>query len=261
MFTYIKNKYNSNPMWVLEGSESPKNLLIYNIEFDTAPYLRLTKTVDEFYEMHKSKFWYNIKRDEKLFSTEFGRLDFIVISEKNELLQYLPKIQELFANRWEKDYTSFEWKTKTGFQKYHDAMIDLASTGNGEIALLAHNQTILAFAYCLKYEKTYYFFQHAVSRNPLYRKYSLGKILIRQLIESAIQREFEIFDFMTGNQAYKKEWANDRKKVYIHVAGNKNLCGFLTTIPKIVYYTISSFVHKNEKIKSPLKSLLKLNSI
>lgn len=247
-----------NPKWVLEGTKKDASLLVYDIEFDVAPYLKLPKTVDEFYEMHKRKFWYNINRGKKLFISDFGALDFIVTSEKDLLLQYLPKIQELFAIRWEKSHTSFDWKTKSGFQKYQDAMIDLASTGNGEIALLVNNQTVLAFGYSLSYDKNYYFFQHAVIPDPRYRKYSLGKILIKQLIESAIQKNFEVFDFMTGDQGYKKEWANGEKKVYIRVSEDKSILGILNFLFKITIYKIRTFIHDNKKFESYLKKLLKL---
>lgn len=261
MFTYIKNKYNQDPLWVLEGSESPRDLFRFNIEFDVAPYLKLPKTVEAFHEMHKAKFWYNIKRDEKLFVNEFGPLNFVVTADKEMLLQYLPRIQELFAARWAKAYTSFDWKTKEGFQKYHEAMLDLADTGHGEIAVLLNKQSVLAFAYALKYNKTYYFFQHAVTTNPLYRKFSLGKIFIKQLITSTIQREFEIFDFMTGSQGYKREWADGEKKVYIQISAKKTLRGFLTSAPEVLFYSLRSFIHKNKKIESFLKNLIKLSSL
>jgi CelD/BcsL family acetyltransferase involved in cellulose biosynthesis len=256
MFSYIINQYNMHPRWVLEGSKKPKGLLVRDIAFDAAPHLQLPETIDDFYGMHKRKFWYNINRAERLFVNKFGQLDFIVVSDKAALLQYLPKIQELFAVRWAKSYTSLDWKTKNGFKKYQEAMLDLASTGNGELAVLVNNRNVLSFGYSLFYGSNYYFFQHAVDPDPRYRQYSLGKIFIKKLIESTIQRGFEWFDFMTGDQDYKREWATGSKKVFIRVAEEKSIPGYLRFLLKGTIYKGQSFIHANKRLEGWLKKVI-----
>jgi hypothetical protein len=258
LFTYIKNKYNKNPQWVLEGEKKNSAGITCDIEFSVAPYLILPKTIKDFYGMHKRKFWYNIKRAEKMFATDFGELKFIVTSERDLLLQYLPKIQELFAARWKDGYTSFDWKTKEGFLKYQEAMLDFASTGNGEVALLFHKQMVLAFGYMLIQEGNYYFFQHAVITDSNYRKYSLGKILIKKLIERAINNNLKTFDFMTGDQRYKREWSNGEKKVYYRLVENKNVLGVLKLIFKAVIYKGRSFIHRNKRLEIFVKKIISL---
>ena len=235
MFTYIYNEYNQKPAWVLEGTGKDRNKFVCDIEYDVAPYLNLPETLDVFYKMHKPKFWYNINRAEKIFELENGPLSFSIVSDNELLLKYLPQIQELFAKRWKESFIFFDWKTRKGFQKYQDAMLDLAVRGCGEIAILTCNGTLLTFAYSLMYNKRYYFFEHAVTREEHYKKYSLGKILIKKLIERCIERKFEIFDFMTGGTPYKKEWAKSEKIVYMRVSEAKTLYGVLQYGCKIVF--------------------------
>lgn len=260
MFTYIKNEYNRNPGWVLEGTEKDEGMLVYDIEYDISPYLIIPETVNDFYKMHKPKFWYNINRSEKLFEKEIGPLSFNVISDKDLLLRYLPQIQQLFAARWKDSFILFDWKTKKGFLKYQDAMLNLAANGCGEIAILTYNDTLLSFAYSLIYNKRYYFFEHAVIREEQYKKYSLGKILIKKLMESVIERKFEIFDFMTGDTPYKKEWAKEEKKVYLRIAEAKTPYGLVKFSCKVFLCQARKMWHKWRHKDKALLLINKLHS-
>ncbi len=256
MFTYVKNNYNLEPNWVLENTNKNKKFIEIDIEFDVAPFLELPETLENFRKMHKSKFWYNIKRSEKKFNEEIGELEFIVTSDKDLLKKYLPKIQTLFSKRWEQTYSSFDWKTKEGFKKYYDAMLDLAEDGNGNIAVLVHNDEVLSFAYNLIYNNSLYFFQHAVSPDTKYRRYSLGKVMIKKLIDHSIYKKYEIFDFMTGNKGYKKEWSTNSKKIFIRISEKKTIIGFNKFVFKYIFYNIKKFIHRNERIKNILKLII-----
>lgn len=227
------------------------------IEFDEAPYLELPKTVGEFRKAHKHKFWYNIARGEKLFLRDFGPLEFLVTAERDLLFEYLPKIREVFSRRWNNVHTSLGWDRAEEFKKYHDAMIDLSTAGNGEIALLVNKGVVLAFAYNLICDKKYYFFQHAVRPDQKYRKYSLGKILIAHLMEDVIRRGFETFDFMTGKHGYKGEWADKSRKVYLRVCEKKDFSGYFRFLAKTAFYRLRSFVHRHKKAEFLLKRLIK----
>ena len=239
MFDYLRNKFNESPELFLEDCLK-KNYLY--VKYTEAPYLLLPKTIDAYKALHKRKFWYNLRRSEKLFQSEFNNLNFEVIKDEKNLDFFLDQVFVLFNKRWNKKYTSSTWKNKKGFNEYKKAMIELASGDNAFLAVLYDSdKTLLSYGYCLNQENTIFFYQHSTSVESKYRKYSLGKVLIHHLLKYSVKNNYEKFDFMAGNSLYKDEWAKDTKIVY-RLIGRKKLINYLKMlIVKIRYFLQFNF--------------------
>ncbi len=250
MFDYVKNKYNQNPNMVTEDNLENSNLYV---KFINAPYLILPNTIEEFHKTHKSKFWYNLRRSEKLFSKDFGGLNFKILKSKDDLDVFLDKVFMLFNKRWEDEYLSTPWKCKDGFMRYKEAMMDLAIHDKAFLAVLYdNNDELLSYAYCLEDIDTVHFYQYTTIIDNKYRKYSLGKVLLHKLLEYTITEKKVKFDFMNGEQPYKMEWAKQKKSIYIEIKGK--------TFKSYIEYFLLRFkvyLQFNDLFRDKLKATLK----
>ena len=251
MFDYVKNEYNPSPNMVEEEKKTSGNLYI---EYMKAPYLKLPKTLEDLRKLHKKKFWYNLRRSEKLFNENIGDLKFKIVKNKEELEYFMEKVFFLFNDRWKDEYVSFPWKCKEHFDVYKKAILDLSSKNRAFLAVLYYKETLLSFAYCIKQNGKVYFYQHATSREEKYKKYSLGKLLIWKLLEYLIEQEKDVdeIDFMLGEQKYKLEWAKNTRKIYIEIKG-KNAFSYL----KYYLIKVKIYLQFNETTRRILKNIFK----
>jgi hypothetical protein len=219
MFDYVKNKYNQCPDMVAHNDLNKDYLYV---EYTKAPYLMLPKTLENFRSLHKKKFWYKLRRYEKLFQKDFNELTFSIVKDQKELSFFLDQVFILFNKRWNKEYTSCTWKHKEGFDKYKKAMIDLCSSNEAFLAVLFDkNKKLLSYGYCLDQDNTIYFYQHTTITDSEYRKYSLGKVLLHNLLKHAVENKYDKFDFMAGDASYKYEWTRNVRTIYISVGRKK----------------------------------------
>lgn len=252
MFDYVKNRYNPNPDMALQGDLD--NNCLY-IKYLDAPRMAIPNSLEEFLASHKSKFWYNLKRLEKMYGNEVGDLSFEVIKDEERLGVFLDQVFRLFKERWKDDYVSSPWKCRAGFEEYKNAMVALAKSGNGFLAVLyGENNKLLSYGYCLVEEGTVYFYQHTTVTDQKYRRYSLGKVLIHNLLKYLIiEKKNKFFDFMSGEQTYKREWAKDTRAIYIKVDGR--------TVSSFVRYYLLKFrlyIQFNELFRGKVKTILKI---
>ena len=250
MFDYLRNKYNQSPVFISEDDLDKDYLYV---KYTEAPYLLLPKTLDDYKALHKRKFWYNLKRSEKLFQSEFNKLNFEVVKDEKNLDFFLDQVFELFNKRWSKEYTSATWKHKKGFDKYKKAMIELSSSDNAFLAVLYDkNRKLLSYGYCLDQVNTVFFYQHTSTVDLKYRKYSLGKVLIHHLLKYAVNNKYDKFDFMAGDSSYKYEWAKDTKIIYRSI-GRKKIINYL----KMYLVKMRYFFQFNYYSRSALKLIFK----
>jgi len=64
---------------------------------------------------------------------------------------------------------------------------------------------------------------------PKYEKYSVGLVLINKTIQHAISEGAEVFDFLTGSEAYKFRWA-DRVRVNYSLNYYRKKSDYLTVL-------------------------------
>ena len=223
MFDYLVNSYNQSPSLITESDLDQGYLYV---KYTEAPYLVLPESLENLKPQHKRKFWYNLNRSQRLYEARFGALHFEIIRDQENLDYFLDQAFDLFNKRWEGEYTSAVWKSKDGFRLYKEAMIDLASKGNAFLAVLYdEKKKLLSYGYCLDQDNSLYFYQHTTILEPMYRTFSLGKLLICSLLKFATTEGYEKFDFMAGTSPYKYEWTKEAQVIY-EVIGSKNFINY-----------------------------------
>jgi hypothetical protein len=239
MFLYIKNKYNKLPNFVIEPFKKEVNFLYMKVY--TSPYMYIPKTEDEFYALHKSKFWYTIKKKIRKYEEAYGDMIFKKVIDIDEQDIILDQCFELYNKKWEGYYSQSLWKEYSSFKSYKEAMYELSKNSKASLyVLLDKNDNLLSYAYCLNDDKKFYFYQHTSSIDIKYRKFSLGKILIYKILLDIINNNnYEIFDFMIGEHPYKMEWAKKTKNVYLKIP--KNFKGYIKYAIKYLQLNIKKY--------------------
>jgi CelD/BcsL family acetyltransferase involved in cellulose biosynthesis len=88
------------------------------------------------------------------------------------------------------------------------AALKLSESRAAFIATLGSQRGIMAAAYCLRDTKNVYYFQTGMSAAGA--ALGAGATLLYMLIRWAASQGYEWFDFLKGDEDYKKPWATDR---------------------------------------------------
>ncbi|MEJ3652817.1 GNAT family N-acetyltransferase [Actinomycetes bacterium KLBMP 9759] len=258
MFEYVENEYNPNPRLVLQRCPTPPEKLTAHFPYSTSVTFPIPATHDEFVALHGRKYWQGVRRKERRLVEDVPDLRFRVVRDEDGLREVLPKVQQLFAERWASEFTSFAWKTPSGFEPYADAMVELARQGRGEVAVLEGGGRVLSFAYCLIEDDTYYFYQHASTPDAELRKRSLGKLFVSKLIQDLVlHRRCAVFDFMTGTSEYKREWARSEQQIFFRIEKDRTLSGRIAFAASWLAYRAKFYVQfENPRLRAVAKALL-----
>lgn len=255
MFLYVHNNFNPSPSMTLSGKRNPNE---YLVEYWGAPLYLLPRTVAEFESSRGAKYWQTLRRKQKHFESDFGKLDFAWVTSAEELEFWLPKVHELFLARWSDRYVSSSWKTAEGFAEYARALFHMAAMGQASLAILSRAGELLSFSYNLHQDNIIYFYQHATKDDPRYHKYSLGRIFLTHFLREVIaSARFNAFDFMVGEAGYKFEWADRTQRVFLKVTRreNEHRWHYLARVAKA---KMTVRVQKTERLKNLILLMMRL---
>jgi len=214
MFGYVDNE-SRKTLCLNSHKDLLKKEYIF-LEFSKAPFFYIPDNLDDFKKQHKKKFWYNLRRQEKLYCEKYGQLNFDVFQDAESINLFLPKVKKLFQDKWKEEYTSLCWKNDKCFSDYSKEFVRRCSTNNAFLSVLTDKDNkLLSYCYCMVEESTVYLFQHTTIVNTDLKMYSLGKLIMWKLIVFLIEsNKYDKFDFMHGESSYKYEWTKDYERVF-----------------------------------------------
>lgn len=115
----------------------------------------------------------------------------------------LKTLAALHATRWKGESRAFRSRE---YVEFHQAFAPLMLERNGlRLFSLETDSHVLAMSYCLYVGGRYSFYQ--VGRDPAFSADRAGLVLMHQVIEEAIREKALVFDFLSGDEAYKYRWA------------------------------------------------------
>lgn len=74
----------------------------------------------------------------------------------------------------------------------------------------------MSIHYGIIFRKTYYYYIISNIRS-VYDRYSPGRLLVHFLIRFCIKKKFFFFDFLLGDENYKKNWSNETNKIFYYI--------------------------------------------
>jgi CelD/BcsL family acetyltransferase involved in cellulose biosynthesis len=165
-------------------------------------------------------------------------------SRPEQVAAALDDFFRLHRLRWAVDGGS-QGITSPDIEAFHRCVVPvLASEGKARIYSLRLGPDVLASVYMLSDGPRRYFYQSGY--DPAWGNRSPGLVLLARTIEDAFAEGAQSYDFLRGEEAYKKEWATaERSTVSVTAAGH--------TLPALLYDTRIRAVRN---AKSALRTLL-----
>ena len=212
MFLYVKNSCNKQPRFVRELDFTKNKYLEL---FLPAPFLPLPETKETLINSKSRKFWYNIRRSEKKAQEALGQLNIEWIASGKAFDQVIGQIFELYKFRWRGQYTRSPFVLEKKQPLLAADLRQLIENGEAEIGVLYFSRRLVGAATILINGSSYHLFGLVVDPSQEIRSFSVGKIILKNCIFRAVDRHFRVFDFMVGDDQYKKEWTSNQAQIYL----------------------------------------------
>jgi CelD/BcsL family acetyltransferase involved in cellulose biosynthesis len=150
-------------------------------------------------------------RKRESFFRRRGELTIEHLQDSKTILPLLPEFFAQHINRWKRSGKSSLFVNdahRTFYERLTQRAVDKDWL---RFSRLAWNGRPIAFHYGFCYRGRY--FWNAASFAPDLAEHSPGQILLRHLMEAAIEEGAAVFDFGTGDQAFKRRFASDHHRV------------------------------------------------
>lgn len=237
VFDFLSSEYRNWDVLQISLLTDGSNLLSYfnkgNKHFDSAikqssvaPFISLSDNFGEYIKKFNSKQRYNIKSRQTKLYEQFG-VKYIACNPSQifEGLKTLFHLHELRAKR--KDIMS-TFKGPHLFN-FHYALSQRISKHDWIwLRFLKTKEEIISVAYGIQYGKHLFYYQ--IGLNPEWERYGPGAVLIYEVIQEAFSRNYKEFDFLRGNEEYKKTWTQNHRALFDMKIYNRTLCGNFSKI-------------------------------
>lgn len=231
-----------NPFTVLDLEHLPEksevfpfimgSCLYYDYDVqDICPYIELPSNWDEYIETLDGKFRRNLNYETRRFFKDYDGT-FSSVTDVDVLDSSMDKLIELHQKRWRKKRMPGAFYSKR-IRNFHKD-VARAMLLKGALSLFELKDRAKVVSSLLSYHiggKRYYY----ISGYDLdYSKRSVGTVILGLAIKFSIEAGDDTFDFLRGDEEYKKNWTSLKKKNMRLVAANKSIAGKLFS-----YYIIA----------------------
>jgi len=168
------------------------------------PYIPLSVSWDGFVKELSGNMRRNLRRRMRRLEEKY-KVEFKKQNEIDSLQQDMKTFFYLHQRRWQSKGREGSFVADPKFQ---DFLLDVSECFAEKrwlnlYFLTANNEPISA-ALCFEYSKTLYYYHPGF--DPAYSKYGVGNLLIMHLLQDSIQKGIEKFDFLKGDESYKRDW-------------------------------------------------------
>ncbi len=175
---------------------------------DVALSLRLPASVEAFRRGIRSNLAADTRRKRRRL-TEIGPVEHAVARTPAQMAEAVAAMAERKSRRF-LETTGSDPFARPAFRAFYDRMSEHAP-GDGQVqaSVLRVGGEVVAAHWGMVHRGRFYYLMIGWSAGDWFR-YSVGRILIDELIAAAIEDGLEVFDLTIGDEAYKSDWANER---------------------------------------------------
>ena len=172
---------------------------------DVCPYITLPSTGGEYEARLSSSYRSNLKRKKRKVCNAQG--EFFIIREEKFIDGFMNVLESLHRERMTE-------KGKNGFSIHHffwefhrKIARDFFKKGWLLLGGIKMDNKIVCCQYSFNFFKKTYYYQSGMSKE--YSKYSLGNVLMSNMINESIAMKNKEFDFLRGKEKYKFFWTKE----------------------------------------------------
>ena len=123
---------------------------------------------------------------------------------------------------------------------YRAAAVDAAMADVIHVSRLEVGGVVAATSLGLRFKGCYYLILSSYQDGELSR-YGTGRIHLRELLRTAIERSFTLFDFTVGDETYKSEWCDVELRLFDLLTA-RSATGFATVTSISAYRRTKRFI-------------------
>lgn len=188
------------------------------IHYDLSPRLDLSVGWDAIAARRSSRTWSGLRRKAKRLGAA-GEVRYVHVTDEGSLLEWLPKVWDLYAARASSVRRARLWGSSAGQAFLSEWMAGLAREGALDLCLLVVADRPEAFVFGIRDPNCYYLYGLAFDpRSPLGR-YSPGEQLLIHVMKESAAAGIPTFDFLVGDEPYKRAWSDEARPVNTYVLG------------------------------------------
>ncbi|MDG4553804.1 MAG: GNAT family N-acetyltransferase [Candidatus Competibacter sp.] len=221
--------------WVLQDEQIAWNLpskCISTENFKTLPH-DFNKLLGNF----KKKKRYNLRAMARKFLDAGGRM--IASTDRSSYKYFLDILFLLHQKRAEERIHKSTF-AGSRVEAFHQQLIH--STDRACFYGLLLNQQIISVIYGFKFDNRFFYYQ--VAHDPDYADLSPGTVLLFFVIEDCCLKGVKEFNFLQGDESYKKIWTNESRALYRCVFSNKTWRSYIFDFVDQVRFLRNRFLRK-----------------
>ena len=163
--------------------------------------LDLRTGYDDYVRSLSKSLRYDVRRLDK---PPFSSGEASIVSSTPETVQRdLDVLFDLHARRWRRRWQPGAFTAR--HQAFHREWANLAAaSGRLRLSTLLLGGQPVGAIYCMSLGGSTYYYQAGV--DPAHRSISPGTLLIASAVKNAVEEEHTRFDFLRGDEAYKRRW-------------------------------------------------------
>jgi len=150
----------------------------------------------------------SLKRHFNYFNRN-GELNIKHYYSKNEIIKHLDSFFQQHIDRWQGTNSPSLFHKETNKQFYYNLVKNFSETNQLIFSVVTWNKEILAFHFGFQHNNIFTWYKPTYN-NSLKHK-SPGEVLIKYLLEYAVEHNFTEFDFTRGLEGFKLRFANEIK--------------------------------------------------
>jgi CelD/BcsL family acetyltransferase involved in cellulose biosynthesis len=170
---------------------------------DICPYTPLPGTWEEFQSGLSAEFRYAVKRKERNLGKKYASV-FEIISDPTTLAEAMGELETIHKKRMQEKKESGS-SLSSRFWEFHRRIASIfLEKGWLLLGVLKVEGRIVAGQYAFQYGGKAWYYQSGI--DPDFGRFGVGVIMIAHMIRQAIEHGLHEYDFLRGNEAYKRHW-------------------------------------------------------
>ncbi len=201
---------------------------------DVCPFLLISGDTETVRSKFNKKFLKGLLYYDRKLKRE-GELDFHKVENELEIEPIMNKFFRLHRKRWENTNTPSKFEDTKEREYAMRAAKSLFQSKLLYLAYLTHNDEIIVAHFGMADGKTNYLYLHAM--NMEYRKFPVGHLFVYYLIQNSCKENYEIIDFLRGDEGYKEKWGTTDKFNVEYLFFSRSLKSLLFKMINNTYYS------------------------
>jgi hypothetical protein len=186
----------------------------------TCPYVTLPESIERLAQGLDHKFVKNLRRCMRNLKKDYHTVTLKRYDEFGSIEEAMNIFFTLHQKRWKSKGMPGLFNSQKIRDCYVDSARQFASNGWLALYVLTANDEPVAAELCYEYKRVMY--AGLGGFDPDFSEYSIGNLVINQIIEKCIERGIKEFDFMGGDEPYKFKWnAKHRTRTNVRIVNRK----------------------------------------